>query len=140
MARTPSISVEQAVRGTFVAEGAVKQYMGVKKGSDDHQVAPLTSGNTSGTIIVGVALNDADDGESVAVCLSGPCMARANGSVTRDDLLESIYNATAAKNGNMKTVTALANGKMIAGRALEAAADAEEFKIDLIAQMQLATS
>lgn len=114
--------------------------MGVKKGTNDNQVTALTSGDTAVTVIVGVALNDADAGQSVTVASFGPCMARANGSITRDDLLECIYNATAEKNGNMKTITACANQSMIAGRALEAAADAAEFMMMLELRKPLATS
>jgi len=140
MARTPSIELGQSFAGSFFAEGAIKQYMGVKKGSDDHQVKPLADSDTSGTLIEGIAQFEADDGESVSVVLLGPSVARAKGSVTRGDLLECIYDAVADKNGNMKTITVLANGKMIAAIALEAAADGENFKVMLIRQMQLAVS
>ena len=140
MARRPAISIEQSLRANFFAENDIKQYMGVKAGSDDHQVSPLTSGDTGGTIIEGVALNDADDGEGLAVVFSGPCFARAEGAVTRGDLLESIYDATEAKNGNMKTLATLADGSMIAARAMEDAADGEYFLVNVILQMQLATS
>lgn len=139
MARSIALS-KSPLSGTYKADGAIYQYMAVKAGTDDHQVAPLDSGDTSGTIIVGIAQNDANDTEAVEVVILGPTKARAEGSVTRDDLLEAIYDATANKNGNLKTLSALANGKMIAALAEEDAADGENFWVNLIKQMQFATS
>lgn len=136
----PSVSLEGSASGSYYAEGAIKQYMAVKKGTADNQVKPLASGDTAVTVIVGFALNDADDGAGLTVIHSGPCMARANGTITRDDMLEAIYNATAEKNGNVKTITTCANASMIAARAMEDAADAAYFLIFAEIRKQVATS
>lgn len=136
----PSVSLEFSPSGSYFAEGAIKQYMAVKKGTADNQVKPLDSGDTAVTVIKGFALNDADDGAGLTVILSGPCMGRANGSVTSGDMLEAIYNATSDKNGNVKTITACANGSMIAARALEDAADTAYFLIFVECRKQVATS
>lgn len=116
-----------------------RQYMAVKKGSSDNQVKPLESGDTAATTIVGFLQADADNGESVCVRLEGTTWARAQGSVTRGDVLEAIYNATEDKNGNLQTLATLAaSGKMIAAEALEGAADGEYFKIRILKQVKLA--
>jgi len=60
MALTPAIELT-GIDATFIAEGDIKKYMGVKAGTNDNQVKPLGSGDTSGTIIVGIAQADADD-------------------------------------------------------------------------------
>jgi len=140
---SPAIPCE-GIDGSFSAETNtsldVRQYMGVKVGTDDNNVTPLASTDTSGTIITGIAQADANDGETVRVRLSGVSKVRANGAVTRGDLCECIYDATEDKNGFMKSLSALANGKMIACQALEDAADGEFFKAMIIRQMQLALS
>lgn len=136
----PSVSLESSITASYFAEGAIKQYMAVKKGTLDNQVKPLDSGDTAVTVIVGFALNDADSGASVPICIEGPCMARAQGAVTRDNALEAIYNATAEKNGNVKTITTCAGGAMIAGRALEDAADTAYFLIYAEIRKQLAVA
>jgi len=118
-----------------------RQYMAVKKGTADNQVKPLEDGDDSATVIVGFLQEDADDGESVAVRISGTSWGRAEGSVTRGDILEAIHDQTDEdKNGNLKTLdpsTTLAHGKMVAAEALEGAADGEYFKIQIHKQMQV---
>ena len=136
---TPSIPLD-GYDGTFRAEtnGSldVRQYMAVKKGSDETCVTPLGSGDTAATKIVGIAQADADNGESVRVRLAGVSMVRANGAVAQGDLCEAIYNATEDKNGNMKKLTSCADGGMIACMALEDAADGEYFKAMIIRRIQ----
>jgi len=144
---SPAIPCE-GIDGSFVAETNadnsfdVRQYMGVKVGSDDNNVTPLASSDTAGTVIVGIAQADADDGESVRVRLSGVSKVRAQSDgVTRGDLCECIKDTAEDKNGNMKTLGAtLASGSMIACRALEDAADGEFFKAMITCKKQLATS
>ena len=132
--------------GSFKAETNagkdVRQYMGVKAGSDDQSVTPMASTDTSGgPVIVGIAQYDADNGETVLVRVGGVSMARASGAVTRNDLLECVYNADEAKNGSMKTLTTLAqSGGMIAAKALEDAADGEIFKVQVLCQIRLPIS
>lgn len=136
----PAVSLEGSPHGSYYAEGAVKQYMAVKKGTADNQAKPLDSGDTAVTVIIGFALNDADDGAGFTVIHGGPCRGRANGAVTRGDMLEAIYNATAEKNGNVKTITTCANASMIAARAMEDAADGAYFLIFAEIRKQVATS
>lgn len=114
-----------------------RQYMAVKKGTADNQVMPLEDGDDAGTLIVGFLQKDANDGESVAVRVSGTTLARASGGVTRGDLLEAIHDADDEdENGSLKTLATLANDLMIAAEALEAAADKEYFKVLIHKQMQ----
>jgi len=119
-----------------------RQYMAVKKGTADNQVKPLEDGDDAGTVIVGFLQKDADDGESVAVRISGVTWARAEGSVTRGDLLEAVHDATDEdKNGNLKNQgTPISVTEMIAAEALESAADGEYFKVQIHKQMQVASS
>jgi len=139
-ASTPSIALG-GYDATFIAESDVRQYMGVKKGSDERHVMPLASTDTAGTVIIGVAQADADSGESVKVRLFGPSLVRASGGISQNDLCECVYNATEDKNGNMKKLTALAqDGSMIACRALEDAADLEYFKALILCMPRLAIS
>jgi len=135
MALTPAIELT-GIDATFIAEGDIKKYMGVKAGTADNQVKPLESGDSAGTVIVGVAQMDADDGEAVRVRIAGVSWVRAQGSISRGDLCQCIYNATEEKNGNMKKLTSLADGKMIACEALEAAADGEYFKALIVRRIQ----
>jgi len=147
MAISPAISCV-GFDGSFTAETQttggskdVRQYMGVKVGSDDNNVTPLGSGDTAGTVIEGIAQADADDSEAIKVRLSGISKVRASGAVTRGDLCECIYSATEAANGSMKALTSMAqDGSMIACKALEDAADGEFFKALLICQPRLAIS
>jgi len=139
---SPAIPCE-GLDGSFEVEtGAsddyeTRQYMGVIAGSDDNQVKPLGSGNTSQTVIVGIAQADADDGESVRVRLSGISKVRAEGSVTLGDLCECIYDSSDEdKNGNMKTLTSCAKAGMVACQALEDAADGEFFKAMILCRKQ----
>jgi hypothetical protein len=97
---------------------------------------PLASGDTAGTKIEGFLQADANDGDGVLVRVEGVTMARAEGSVTRGDELEAIYDTTEDKNGNLKTITPGSAGQMIAARALESAADAEYFKVQIVKQLQ----
>ena len=118
-----------------------RQYMAVKKGTADNQVMPLEDGDDSAIVIVGFLQADADDGESVAVRIAGTSWGRAEGAVTRSDVLEAIHDQTDEdKNGNLKTLdpsTTLAHGLMIAAEALESAADGEYFKIRIMKQLQV---
>ena len=141
---TPSIPLD-GYDGTFRAEtnGSydVRQYMAVKKGSDELHVTPLGSGDTGASdhapIIVGIAQADADDGEAVRVRIAGISMVRAEGAIAQGDLCEAIYDASDEdKNGNMKKLTACADGYMIACEALEDAADGEYFKALIIRRIQ----
>jgi hypothetical protein len=117
-----------------------RQYMAVKKGTADNQVKPLEDGDDAATAIVGFLQADADHGESVRVRLEGISWARAQGAVTRGDVLEAIHDATDEdKNGNLQALATLAAaGGMIAAEALEAAADGEYFKIRILKQKKLA--
>ena len=142
---SPSIPLE-GPEGSFKAETNagkdVRQYMGVKAGSDDQSVTPLSDSDTSGgPVIVGIAQYDANDGETVLVRMGGTSMARANGAVSRNDLLECVYDADESKNGSMKKLTALAqNGGMIAAKALEDAADGELFRVQVLCAIRLPIS
>lgn len=143
-ASSPSLALD-GYDATYKAETNgtldVRQYMGVKKGSDELHVTPLDSGDTSGTAIIGIAQADADDDESVRVRLFGPSLVRAEGAVAENDLCESIYDATEDKNGNMKKLSSLAqDGSMIACKALEDAADGEYFKALVLCMPRLAIS
>jgi len=139
---SPAIPCE-GIDGSFFAETNtsldVRQYMGVKVGTDDNNVTPLASTDTSGTVITGIAQADADNGESVRVRLSGVSKVRASGAVTRGDLCECVYNAAENKNGGMKKIVVGTNhliaGEMAACRALEDAADGEYFKAMVICEI-----
>lgn len=119
-----------------------RQYMAVKKGTAENQVMPLASGDaTAGVVIVGFLQADADDGESVAVRISGTTWARAGNTITRGNFVGAIKETTEDKNGNVDPLSgAQAAGVMIAGEAMEAAADGEYFKLRITRHLQFATS
>jgi len=142
MARTPAIPMANPFVGSFETEADILAYHAVIAGTDDHQVTAMTTGSSGdGTVIAGVAQHDADDGEWVSVAYFGVTWAYAEGAITRDDPVEAIYSATAADNGKFSTCSgAYTTGKMIAGIALEDAADGEKFKLFLTRHIQLALS
>ena len=132
MGRSPAIPVV-GIDGSFEAEGAIYQYMAVIPGTDDHQVAPIGAGIvvTDGPDIEGIAQEDANDTEAVAVRISGVSWAYNIGGVTRNDALCPVGNVTGNINGSMATAdpTVSYTGKMIAGRALEDAVTLAKFKM-----------
>ena len=67
-------------------------------------------------------------------------MGRANGAVTRGDLLEAIYSATTLLNGSLKTLTTCAAGGMMTARALEDAADGAYFMVMVECRKQTAVA
>ena len=141
---TPSIALGGPA-GSYRAETNagldVRQYMGVKAGSDELHVTPLASTDTAGTVIKGIAQADADNQESVRVVLGGVSLVRASGAIAENDLCECIYDASEDKNGSMKKLTSLAqDGSMIACKALENAADGEFFKALVLCLPRLAIS
>jgi len=142
MARTPAIPMANPFEGSFETEADILQYLAVIPGTDDHQVTAMTTGSSGdGTVISGIAQFDALDGEWVAVRYFGPSWAYADGAITRDNAVEAIYSATAANNGRMKAISGVYTaGKMIAGIALEDAADGEKFKVFLTRHIQVALS
>ena len=142
MARTPAIPMANPFEASFEVESDCLQYLAVIPGSDDHQVDVMSTGSSGdGTTISGIAQHDALADEWVRVCYFGVTFAYASGAVTRDDPLEAIYSATAADNGKLKTTSgAYTAGEMIAGIALEDAADGEVFKVFLTRHVQVALS
>lgn len=141
MARTPAISAYPCFEATFFAEAAVKQYMAVKPGSDDHQITLLENGvDSDGIACLGIVQNDANANEAVRVVFGGPSKARADGSVSVLNSLVASASATADENGELVVVSVLANASMILAVALEDAADDEYFWANIVMQYQLATA
>jgi len=146
MARTPAIPMDNPFRGNLEAEGSVYQYHTVIPGSDDHQVKPQAAGAVGdGTIIAGVAQYDQTNGHSVAMVYAGQTWGYAVGIVSRDNPLTAVYNATVDgtnPGGGFSNCTGqtLVAGKMIAGIALEDAADGERFKVFLTRHVQVKES
>lgn len=141
MARKPAIAAYPRCSGSFIAENAVLQYAAVIPGTDDHQIKVMTSGQTTaGEPVLGIVQNDANANDSVEVVFLGPSLVHAGTSVTVLNALGAVYNATAAKNGEVEAITTLANTYMIVGVALEDAADTEFFWANIVMQYQLATS
>jgi len=134
MARTPAITLDSPFHGSYFAEGGILQYRAVKPGTDDWQVKPLVIGDvaTSGTIIEGVAQEDALDGESVKVVLFGPTWAYNSGGVARNQRVEAIY-VGATTPGEFAAINPALSwvNKMIAGYAMEAAVTLAKFKLFL---------
>jgi len=126
---------EAEISDTGVGDGfSILQYHAVIPGSDDHQVRELHVGASGdGVDIEGVAQRDALVGESVKVVLFGPTWAYNIDGVTRNDLVEAIYdNTTHITNGRFKTIGAGSyTGKMISGIALEDAVTLAKFKLFL---------
>lgn len=141
MARRPAIAAYPRCEGSFYVEtNTVYQYMAVKPGSDDHQVMALESGDSDGVACLGIAQYEALANEAVSVVWLGPSFAKADGSITCLDAVGASYSATATENGELVTLSTLANGGMILAVALEDAADDEEFWAAIVLQYQLATS
>jgi len=140
MAIRPSISIKQRVTGSFYcadddttfATGAtvIRQYRPVKDSSSgDNYVTPLVVGDLDGTIIVGIAQDDALLGNSVLVTLAGVSIVKAFGAITRGNALEAVGTGTSDNYGSVKAVAsgASAVNQMVVGVALEDAADGAEF-------------
>lgn len=135
MARTPAITLDSPFHGSYFAEDRVYQYHAVKPGTDDWQVKAMEVGDDAddGTVIEGVAQEDALEGESVKVVFFGPTWAYNTGGVARNQRVEAIYNATVTDNGWFAIANPATNwvNKMIAGYALEAAVTLAKFKLFL---------
>lgn len=139
MSRTPAIPMDNPFHASFEAEGAVYQYHALIVGSDDHQVKEMTGGGEGdGTLIAGVAQHDALDEESVKVVYFGITWGYALEDIVRDAPLAADHDATASSNGRFVTATAVADGKMLAGIALEDADAGEKFKLFLLRNIQVA--
>lgn len=140
MARTPAIPMDNPFHGSFEAEGAVYQYHAVIAGSDDHQVTEMDSagGAADGLAISGVAQHDALDEESVKVVYFGITWGYASGVVERDNPVAAIQSDTASINGRFIVATAVPDGMMLSGIALEDAAAGEKFKLFLLRNIQVA--
>ena len=140
MPRTPAIPMDNPFHGSYECElsagdsFSILQYHAVIPGSDDHQVKELGAGASGdGVDIEGVAQHDALEGESVKVVYFGITWAYNIDGVTRNDLVEAIYDNTShSTNGRFKTITGASySTKMISGIALEDAVTLAKFKLFL---------
>jgi len=143
---TPAIPMYNPFAGNYEAEADVYQYHAVLPGTAENQVNAFagTEKAGDGTIIAGVAQYDQLEDHTVGVVYFGVTWGYAIGAVTVNDPVEAIYNATVdgtnPGGGFAKIAGALAAGKMVAGIALETAADGEKFKVFLTRHVQVATS
>ena len=130
MAITPAISVDNPFKASYLTEGNCLQYLAVQPGTGDHQIDLLDATYIAGScrVITGIVQEDSIIGSAVRVVYFGTTWAYASGNITRDDLLEAVWSATAGQNGRLRTVTACPEGQMISGIALEDATDGTLFK------------
>lgn len=99
----------------FEAEAAITAGQCVINGTSDGQCKLPTA---DGQLVIGVALNDAAIGETVDVCVLGPCLATSNGAVTIGTLVEA--KSTTGKVDDF--TVAATTVKYVVGRALSASA------------------
>jgi hypothetical protein len=135
---TPALPMYNPFSGNYFAEADVYQYHAVLPGTAENQVNAFagTEVTGDGTIIAGVAQYDQLTDHVVGVVYFGITWGYAIGAVTRNDMVEAVYNATVDgtnPGGGFQTVASgvLAAGTMVAGIALETAANLEKFKVFL---------
>ena len=136
---TPAIAMDPQIHGSYECElnnndERIYQYHAVKPGTNDYQVHAMEAGDDSGdgTIVEGIAQEDALEHESVKVVLFGPTWAYCydGGAITRNQLLEAIHDAADADNGWVRPITGASyTGKMITGMALEGCVALAKFKM-----------
>jgi len=138
---TPSIPLDNPFHGSYDCElnnndERIYQYHAVKPGTNDYQVHAMEAGDDAndGTIIEGVAQEDALEGESVKVVLFGPTWAYCydGAGIARNALVEAIHDAADADNGWFQTIGAGSyTSTMVAGIALEGCVAEAKFKLFL---------
>ena len=106
---------------SFIAEGNITKYAVVVAGSQEGKVTLPAGANASK--IIGIAQNDAADGEPVRVRLLGISKAIAAGAISMGDLVQIADSA-----GKVQTASpAAGTNAFIVGVAMDAAGSAGEY-------------
>lgn len=143
-----SIPISEGMMNSIAETQASAQDVEVRKGlpviggTVDNQVKPIPTGSSSMlTTIVGIAQDDANDGDTTRVAVAGQVgLARVKGSITRNDsLIAKTGSTTDAENGSLEAQATIANADLIVARALEDGTDKSYIKVLVVMQEKTAS-